>query len=243
MQRFTTRFALAALVAFVLSTSIPRLAAAGGDRGYTVTDLGTLPGKANSFDWQQSINEGGLIAAYANNSNPADPNAFDGDSSFLCKDGTKTLLARLPNATDTIAFSLNNNGQVVGRSTTDTNHAVLWDHGLISKLGELTGQNSSAALKINDRGQAVGYSRIFGQGTRQAVLWYKGTITQLLPLPGGGNFDEGTSINEKGQIAGFSGPDPGSAHPALWAQGTQGTPVDLGTLGGASGFAWSINNK
>jgi hypothetical protein len=77
MQRFTTRLALAALVALALSTT--RLAAAGA---YTITDLGTLPGKANSFDWQQSINNDGVVAAYSSSSNPADPNAFADDSSF-----------------------------------------------------------------------------------------------------------------------------------------------------------------
>jgi hypothetical protein len=89
MQRFTTRLALAALVALALST--PRLAAAGG---YTITDLGTRPGYVNSWTWQQSINNDGVVAAYANNTNPADPNAFVGDISFLWKNGTITPLAR-----------------------------------------------------------------------------------------------------------------------------------------------------
>jgi probable HAF family extracellular repeat protein len=229
MQRFTTRLALAALVAVALSS--PRLAAAGG---YTITDLGTLPGSASTWDWQQSINNDGVVAAYANNT--ADPNAFAGDSSFLWKNGKITHLPGLFGATDTVAFSLNNEGQVVGRSTPagEKNHAVLWDHGVIQKLGELPGQpghghNSSAAVKINDRGQAVGYSRntVDFPNTRQAVLWYKGTIAQLPPLPNGGNLDEGLGINEEGQIVGFSGPAGGPEHPALWAEGAEGNPIDL----------------
>ena len=243
MQRFTTRLALAALVALALST--PRLAAAGG---YTITDLGTRPGYVNSWTWQQSINNDGVVAAYANNANPPDPNAFAGDISFLWKNGTITPLPGLSGATDTIAFSLSNNVQVVGRSTPTGkfSHAVLWDHGVIKNLGELPGQpghghNSSAALNINDRGQAVGYSRntVDFPGTRQAVLWYKGKIALLPALPNGGNFDEGLGINEVGQIVGFSGPTAGSEHPALW---DKGAVIDLGG-GTRTGDAYAINNN
>jgi hypothetical protein len=60
VQRFTTRLALAALVALALST--PRIAAAGG---YTITEVPILPNTANSFCWQQSINNGGLLVCYA----------------------------------------------------------------------------------------------------------------------------------------------------------------------------------
>jgi probable HAF family extracellular repeat protein len=157
-----------------------------------------------------------LVACYANNI--PNPNAFDGDSSFLEKSGLITPLPGLPGATDTVAFSLNNDGQVVGRSTPsgEHNHAVLWDHGVIQQLGELPGDIRSAALKINDLGQAVGFSRkdTPTDNIRHAVFWYKGTSPiQLLARR---NFDEGLGINEPGQIVGFSGPAPASEHPALW---------------------------
>jgi probable HAF family extracellular repeat protein len=200
----------------------------------------------NTWDWQQSINNDGVVAAYANNT--ANRNVFAGDTSFLWKNGKITPLPGLLGATDTVAFSLNNEGQVVGRSILGVdNHAVLWDHGGIQRLGELagdTGDNRSAALKINDRGQAVGYSRNSTAGTRHAVLWYKGTIAHQLPaLPNGGNLDQALGINEKGQIVGFSGPARGPEHPALWAEGAEGNPIDLGSLGGASGDAFAINNE
>src|SRR5690242_7455649 len=154
MRHFSIRLALAALAALALA--LPLSAAPGG---YTVTDLGALPGKPYSGDWQQTINNGGVIAAYANSS--ADDiffNGFIGDSPFLWKNGTITPLPELPGAIDTIPFHINNVGQMVGRSTqvSPFNHAVFWDHGVIGVLPELPGDTSSAALSINDRGQAVG---------------------------------------------------------------------------------------
>src|SRR5689334_6608047 len=99
MQRVTTRLALATLVALALFASYPAAA-----DGYTITDLGTLPGYANSWVWQQTINNDGTVVAYANNI--ADPNAFFGDSPFLWKNGQITPLPGLPGAIDTVAFAL-----------------------------------------------------------------------------------------------------------------------------------------
>jgi probable HAF family extracellular repeat protein len=240
MPRVTTCLALAALVAIALSTSRP----AAADR-YTVTDLGALPGMPYTSAWQQTINNDGVIAGYANSSADDLANTtFFGDSSFVWKNGTITPLPGLPGAIDTVAFSLNNSGQVVGRSTPlgQRNHAVVWDRGVISLLGELPGDNSSAALKNNDRGQAVGYSRkpLADGNDRHAVLWDKGTVSKLPPLPGAGTFDEALGINDKGQIVGWSGAASGLEHIALWDKhGVR----DLGTLGGDWGEAFAINNK
>jgi hypothetical protein len=79
--------------------------------GYAVRDLGTLPGKANSWVWQQSINESGAVPAYANDI--PNPNAFFGDVPFLWNTGKITVLPELEGAIDTIPYSLNDSGQVV----------------------------------------------------------------------------------------------------------------------------------
>src|SRR5258706_3421380 len=181
----TLTLGMAVLAGLALTVSRPAAA-----DGYTVTDLGALPGMPFTSTWQQSINNGGVIAAYANSSADDLANStFFGDSSFLWKNGTITPLPGLPGAIDTTALSLNNKGQVCGRSTPDgeRSHAVLWDHGVIRALGELPGDNKSAALLINDLGQAVGYSRqpVVDGNHLRAVLWYKGTISRLPSLPGG----------------------------------------------------------
>jgi len=240
MRHFSIRLALAALAALALA--LPLSAAPGG---YAVTDLGALPGMPYTSIWQQTLNNGGLIAGYANsNQDDLANTTFFGDSAFLWKNGTVTPLPGLPGAIDTVPFCINNRDQVVGRSTPlgERNHAVLWDHGVIDTLGELAGDNSSAALAINDRGQAVGYSRkpLAEGNDRHAALWYKGAVSQLPPLPGGGVYDEGLGINEKGEIVGFSGPASGLEHIALW---DRGGVHDLGTLGGDWGEAIANNNK
>jgi len=241
---FAKRFPVfvSALLFAALALFTPRPAAA--DDRYTVTDLGSLPGKPYSGEWQQTINNAGVVAAYANSN--ADDLFFDtyvGDSPYIWNNGTITPLPELPNATDTIPLHINNNGQVAGRSTPagDNNHPVLWDKGVIQVLPELPGDNKGGALTMNDRGQAAGYSANTDTGIRRAVLWHKGTVSQLTPLPGGGGFDEALGSNEKGQFVGFSGPEPGMEHIALWDK--DGSVYDLGTLGGAWGDGYKINSK
>ncbi len=239
MQSFTTRLALAVLAALALSASRPAAA-----ENYVITDLGALPGNPNSGEWQHTINSDGIIVAYAN----TDPdeisyNGFSGDLAFLWQHGRITPLPGLPNAIDTIPFSLNNVGQMVGRSTPngERNHAVLWEHGMIHQLPELPGDDKSGALQINDRGQAVGYSQqtVANGNRRRAATWYRGAVFQLASLPGGGGYDEALGINEEGLMAGFSGPESGLEHIALWDRwGVH----DLGTLGGDWGDAYVINN-
>src|SRR5579862_3201403 len=189
MQRVRFR-----LVSFALAAStllMPHLGAAQSH--YSVTDLGALPGQPNTSAWQQTINNDGVIAAYANSSaDDLSNTTFFGDSSFLWKNGVITPLPGLPGATDTIAFSLNNSGQVVGnsREAGGYSHAVLWDHGVIQALPELPGDDRGGALMINDRGLIVGFSRNLALGIRRAAMWYKGVVYQLPPLPGGGVYDE-----------------------------------------------------
>jgi len=235
---------VSALLFAALALAAPRPAAPGD--GYTVTDLGALPGKPYSGEWQQTINNAGVVAAYANSS--ADDlfyDAFVGDSPYIWNKGAITPLPEPPDATDTVSFHINNNGQVVGRSNApqfgEYNQPVLWEKGGIQVLPLLPGDDKGAALSINDRGQAVGYSANPGIGIRRAVVWYGGTVSQLSPLPTGGMWDEAVGLNEKGQFVGYSGPAPGQEHIALWEK--DGSVHDLGTLGGAWGDAFKINNN
>jgi probable HAF family extracellular repeat protein len=238
--------------------------------GYTVADLGTVGGKANSWVWQQTVNEGGVIAAYANDVD--NPNAFFGDVPFLWDRGRVTVLPELEGAIDTIPYSLNDSGQVVGSSQPEGEgpHAVLWDRApcgctlyrprrgdpsearchhprvswRIRTLSELPGDNFSDASAVNNRRQVVGVSANFTPEpfslAFHAVLWQENRIVRLPPLPDAGMADWALDINEHGQIVGFSGPAFGLEHPALW---DKGSVTDLGLLGGDWAEANAINNN
>jgi probable HAF family extracellular repeat protein len=138
-------------------------------------------------------------------------------------------------------------------------HATLWKNGQIIDLGTLEGGYESAAQGVNDRGQVVGVSANlvpdpFGPlGTQNRIfLWQSGTMQDLGTL---GGPDAGflgllgvTVINDRGQVASCSytnstaNPvtETPTLDPFLWEEGVM---RDLGSLGGTSGCAISINNR
>jgi len=188
--------ATASIAAISLATARPAAA-----DGYTIIDLGTIPGYSDYYEWQQSINNLGHVAVYANNGNS--PNAFAGDISFLWESPTQTLLLPgLPNSTDTVVQGLNDHDECVGTSndTAGVQHAVLWKNGVIHYLGELPGDVGSASLYINIHGVAVGFSANADYSVLHALAWEDGWIDYLPPLNALDVYTECTSINDAGDI-------------------------------------------
>jgi probable HAF family extracellular repeat protein len=168
---------------------------------------------------------------------------------------------------------LNDQGTIVGISENGVidpltgspeNHAVLWKGGKIVDLGTLGG-NASLANAINNRGQAVGYAlnaipdsdanglpfdfpvTVFPVATQlRAVLWQDGVIHDLGTL-GRGNDAAALFVNDRGQVAGMSFTDTvlnpsgvPTEDPFFWENGKM---VDIGTLGGTSGYPLRMNNR
>jgi probable HAF family extracellular repeat protein len=104
-------------------------------------------------------------------------------------------------------------------------------------LGTLGG-NAAFALDINDRGEVTGNSRTSTSTLPlNAFLWSGGVMNNLGTLPGSNPFSRGYAINNNGVVVGES--DNNQPRAFKW-DGTELT--DLGTLGGATAVAHSVNN-
>jgi probable HAF family extracellular repeat protein len=185
-----------------------------------VTDLGTLPGYSVSY--ATAINNEGQIVG-ADGAFPAGGNFSS--HLFLWQDGKLIDLGTL-GGDEAWAARINDKGQIVGYSTSaaDTQyHPVLWQDGKMMEL-VVNGLVPITANGINSQGQIVGTS-FTGTG---GFLWQDGKVTELGSLFGTGDTSP-FSINDKGQVAGFSGTSE-FRDAFLWQNGQM---TDLGTLTGA----------
>jgi probable HAF family extracellular repeat protein len=220
------------------------------DNGF-ITDLGMLPGEASAS--ASGINERGQIIGSSGGSLAS----FIAPHAVLWDNGTITDLGILATWFDSTAspvgrvdfshaYGINNRGQIVGVSTTETGvHAVLWENGTVTDLGTLPSHNYSEAFGINERGQIMGLSGMWTDGCNAgqctAVLWENGTIMDLgIPMTAWGL---PSGINNPGQIVfGSNQSLVGYIRPVLW---DKGTITDLGALaapGSGMGGAFGIND-
>jgi probable HAF family extracellular repeat protein len=227
-------------------------------RRYKVIDLGTLGGTSS---FATGINNKGWVVGTANLL--GDKNRHD----FLWIEGRKIDLGTLggPNSDEFANGGPNERGQVVGRAETsrrDPNmkdfcffgtgkicRAFLWQNGVMTDLGTLGGNNSSA-FDINNRGQVVGGAENKTQDSTctthqfqfRPFIWEKGEIQELPTFADDPDaFADG--INDHGQAVGASGncTNFATSHALLWQDGT---PRDLGNLGGSMGNqAIDVNNE
>lgn len=102
----------------------------------------------------------------------------------------------------------------------------------LSGLGTLGG-GSSMAYGLNDSGMVVGQSFNASSGAIEATVWNNGSIQSL------GFEGIARAVNNAGTVVGVSGPSSfGRAY--SWNNGAYS---DLGTLGGAYGSAYDINDS
>ena len=238
----TKAFRLAGLAGLLAVTvSLP----AAEKSRYRVTDLGTLPGLADSYEAENCVNNQGHVAVYANNA--ADDNAFAGDVSFLWKGpGEITVLPGLPGATDTLPLGLNDQDQVVGDSGAaafSDAHGFLWDRGVMHDLGTWPGDTGSDAEFINNQGFIAGDSYDAG-GTYRAVVWDSSRRIHLLTSLPDWNYSAAYCINNLGQICGQAGPAPDGFYPGVVWQNENAAPIYLAQPpGGGYGTPFGINDR
>ena len=151
-----------------------------------------------------SINAGGVVASTAAFSSAADPSGYH---AYLFFSGGGTRDIGTLGGADSLAWAINDSGQVVGWA--DTNgaanpHPFLYSGGTMQDLGTL-GSGYGTAKAISPNGLVVGDSGD-ARYSPLAFLWYQGgVITDLntfLPENSGWRLTEATGINNAGQIVG-----------------------------------------
>jgi probable HAF family extracellular repeat protein len=169
---------------------------------------------------------------------------------------TITDLGKLiPDGTDTRAASINNQGQIVGRSRTAGNTAssgYIWENGTITAL-PLTGPVNGGAVvtlpgrgglsrSINDAGIIVGAGDETAGPTDRALLWTpNGSGGYDLNIYNFGGLESYfIDINNSNQIAGYDIFEANRRNAIFWENGIR---TDLPSLNGDQNFGLAINDN
>lgn len=126
------------------------------------------------------------------------------------------------------ANEINNRGEIVGTSRTalDDARAFRYFNGTMQNLGSLSSYNSNAeGLNANDSGQIVGY---YNDGIHDRPFLYSGGVMSDIGTLKVGGEGEALSINNVGQVVGYSSWSGGSQHAFLYT--VAGGMRDLGTM-------------
>ncbi len=181
-----------------------------------MNDLGVLAiAQQSKADF---INDSGQIVGW---SVPAGP-----QHAFLYDGANMNDLGTL-GGTASFAYGINNSGQIVGDSWTNTSAlsdiAFIYSNGVMTALGSLGNLPAIQALAINDSGQIAGYAGGVDTGgptVKHGFLYSGGTMTDLGNLGGYYTNVVPSAINNSGQIVGGISGYQTAAHAFLYSGGT-----------------------
>ena len=191
-------------------------------RDGVMNDVGTGFGRG-SFSRAWDINHNGQIVGERSRTQSAAVRAFLYQSGGFLDLGTLGGHDPFPFGVDSIAYAINDRGQVAGTAlpTDPPLHAFLWEEGVMQDLGTLGGNaEATQAFGINNSGAIVGVSQTFGEQIH-AFLWRDGVMQDLGTL--GGDSSYAYAINRAGQIVGGSrtptSPEFNAGHAFIWERG------------------------
>ena len=184
-----------------------------------VTPLGTLGGL---YSYATAINNSGAVVGYSD-INPI--SQFGELNAFLWSAGHMSNLGTLPGMGPSIAWDINDAGQVAGEvrglggaSAGGIGRAVIWDNGTIRDLGPLA-VGLYGPCKMNGRGVVAGLAPIGGADLPHTCMYTNGTVTDL-------RFSgQVTGINDSNQIVAYLLGSDDSV--VLWDNGTLYRLADL----------------
>ncbi|MEP7214243.1 MAG: hypothetical protein ABI791_14285 [Acidobacteriota bacterium] len=159
-----------------------------------LTDLGTINGPES---FASAVNERGDVAGWSVWLSDDELHAFLFRKAKMLDLGT--LLGTAAEGEFSFAYDINNRGDVVGSSTSETFyfHAFAYRNGEMIDLGTLGGAASGATL-VNDRGEVVGNSLLAGNAIYHAFLVRDDKMIDLTP-----DVSENTiavDLNERGNV-------------------------------------------
>jgi len=258
----STTLTLTLLAAFVPAVSVNAQAHPATDPVlYRVTDLGTLGGDLTE---PGGINDRGEVEGLAFLTGNAEVQAF-----YWYK-GRITGIPGLGGPNSTAGWAISNSGQMgVAGETHDpdplgqdfcgfgdftTCLPFVWQHGAITLL-PLPAGNNAAPTGFNNVDEVTGKAQKADYDPTcstpklqtQGIVWRHGKIERLLPDFPGDTQGAGHSINDLGQVVGWSGHSscgrpPFVNHALLWDP--RAGRIDLGALGNTVvSQAYNINNK
>lgn len=178
------------------------------------------------------INNAGIVAGAANNTGLA--------QAFIWQPGQAVEWLGSLGSGMSVASGINDGGAVTGFSYNSANlqHAFLWTStgGMQDLTPTLTSIGGAFATGINSSNEVVGY--YYPNGSRLPVGFFWTQAEGMQNVGPSGTVVE--AVNDAGMIVGQAPNSFGYKHAFMW---TSGVMEDLGTLGGVTSSALSINKN
>jgi probable HAF family extracellular repeat protein len=151
----------------------------------------------------------------------------------------------VPKALQTIAWGINNRGDIVGEYTNQKGalHGFLLVNGKFTNIDDPSGTYGTEPINVNSKGTIVGDYLIDSGGDVRGFRYKNGKFTDVGPQACAGSIESSAfGINDNGDIVGFCTDSSNVPHGFLWdAESKKYTLLDYP---GANNFtlAWGINN-